>query len=344
MDRFGQQRCLEYLFCRARWFLRKGVVTLDGDVKGDAMILRKAKEFDWVAGAEPGTFMLCIGRCYTHICKNIFKFMEYTLAKVTCTCSSKSSTNHRYTHPIPRSVSGFFSRILSNCINHFVPPPGADSSQVEKRRKEAVENFIAELDVCHLHVQGKCHLCEHGPRSSDKVACCEAQRVAFDAYLSDIKEKADELFSPAGKVHIQHCESNNSIVARFRPKGDMSISPFANFLAETLAFLNIMELQMGAHGHRFSSLVRISQCVKQHFGFTFNVDYVSEDLYLQKRINMKCFRATPMFRKKEAERKARKREKKKSKNQEKKEWIGFVSEWGVINRGFKFRCCCFGYE
>lgn len=313
MDRFGSLRCLEYLYLKAPWLLKKCIIVFDGDMKGSSSIGEKRKQFEFMDGVKEGTYSLFIGRCYTHIIKNIFKFMDTTLAKVKCTCESKSSRNHRCTHPLPRSAAGFVSKIISLCLKYYVPPPGACDRNYDfgDRRRAACEYFKVQLDICLEHLCGRHGLCEHGEsRNEPKFFCCSAQLKALRSYFDGLKDKVSEILTPGGKVHIQHCESNNSMVVRFRPKGDLSFGPIPNFLAETLAFLNVMELQLGFNGERFSSLVRISQCVKFHFGFTFDVDLLNEEALLEKRIKEKEYRCTELFRVMVGRYRARKRNKK----------------------------------
>ena len=70
------QRCLEYIYLVAPWLTHKTIIALDGDVKGNTGIEMKAEEFDKPDGKVPCGGRLSIGRCYTHILKNVFKFMN----------------------------------------------------------------------------------------------------------------------------------------------------------------------------------------------------------------------------------------------------------------------------
>mmetsp|Transcript_14043 Transcript_14043/g.18676 ORF Transcript_14043/g.18676 Transcript_14043/m.18676 type:complete len:404 (-) Transcript_14043:28-1239(-) len=315
MDRFGQLRSLEYLRVVAPDLVKKAIVVVDGDVKGDVGVASKAREFTALEGDE-GTSspsQLLVARCYTHIIKNVFKFMDSTLPKVTCACTSKSTKNHRCTAPLPRATTGHISKILSQAMLIYVPPAGLNlvvsEIELEDRRLKAIEFFRAELDVCLLHLRGIHDLCKHGASSKgeEKYFCCGTQVTALEGYFSEMKKKAPELLSRAGRVHIQHCESNNALVARIRPKGDDSITAVGNFLAETIGYLSIMELQLAHHDFKFSYLLQVSNATGRHFGIGFQVDAEKESMRLEARVRLKQRRMKASVRSMVAAYRARKR-------------------------------------
>lgn len=179
---------------------------------------------------------------------------------------------------LSKATTGHVSKILAEAMRIFVPPfeilATLSAPDIQKRREKAIRFFCAEIDVCLLHLRGDHSLCKHGASSKkeEKFFCCEAQVVALRDYFLEMKKKAPELLSLAGRVHIQHCESNNAQVARIRPKNDDTLSEVGNFLAETIGFLNIMELQLGFHGKGFSYLEHISEDALSHIGIDIRVD------------------------------------------------------------------------
>jgi hypothetical protein len=103
-----------------------------------------------------------------------------------------------------------------------------------------------------LHFQGKCdmarcdHSADHQPAS---VFTCPAQVKALEAYLRNgILSHIDQILTPVGLVHIQHCECVNSVIAQWRRKGQ-PMAAVACFMLETFALLHWQQLQLANHGY-----------------------------------------------------------------------------------------------
>lgn len=314
-------RCLEYLKMLAPGLTKKTIIAVDGDIKGNDGIETKGNEFDQQDGKTPDGRRFMIGRCYTHILKNLFKFMDSKIPKVKCTCSSKSSKNHRLTGNLPRCLVSFISAILVKCVEMYVPNADVRGEQNlrhskldESRRTLACGWFKAELFTSYFHMRGVHSNCRHGPLKDpdgEKTFCCPDQVSALLKYLEGVAGKAGELLTPAGRVHIQYLESNHALFSLIRKKGDKTIGDVGSFLGECFGLLKVLELQIAYSdpSEAFCFLTEFETAFKFHFGFDLKVhDHAMEDV--DQRVKLKKSRMCPVFKAKVAARKAKKREKK----------------------------------
>jgi hypothetical protein len=135
---------------------------------------------------------------------------------------------------------------------------------------------------------------------------CTAQVEALARYLGTVKESAPQLLCPVGVTHVQYPESNHAEIARVRPKG-VSMSATASFLGETLALLQIQELQFAANGIFRYSLVEIAELVDEHLEVKFEINEKKQRGLLLQRLNLKTRRATEDYKIQVAKARARKR-------------------------------------
>lgn len=318
MDKFGSLRCLEYLYMVAPGLVDKTIVTLDGDVKGDPGIGAMSSIMNQLDEVEVDAERLMVGKCYTHAQKNLFKFLDKKIPKVKCTCTAKSTRNHRCTGNLPLKCSGFVGGSLKRHAEVYTPSKhglfdGRGAAEVDPDlRKLALESFKLDVLASFYHMRGVHALCDHAPIPEDgdeKTFCCPDQVEALRKYLDGMCDRADSLMTPGGLVHIQYAESNHSVFSLVRPKGDVNITSDGCFIGECIGLLRVLELQIPANdpSEKFFYLAEMERALTHHFNISINVkvDEVKRSLY--SKLQQKVYRATHFFKKKRAERRARNR-------------------------------------
>ena len=314
MDWYGTKAALAFIYERRPEFLENALVTRDGDVKGYP-----------ISTLAPAKLMhestaLVDGACFTHLLKNLFKFADKELPSVTCKCMVKSTKNHRFTSPLPRNMHAWVYNLMRKAEAIYLPekyiggycnegefPESVATDAREKSRANAIEYFCAELDIMLEHFQGNHEKCAHGALAPNaQVFCCDAQVIALKRYIGTLEVNARLLFSPVGSTHVQYVESNHSQIAKVRSKG-VNMSAAASFLGETVALLQIQELQFASNGIFRSSLAEMCELVKEHLGYDLAVDELKEEKSLNQRLSLKTKRSTKAFQMEVQKARARKR-------------------------------------
>jgi hypothetical protein len=110
-----------------------------------------------------------------------------------------------------------------------------------------------------------------------------------------LKDRAYDLFTPVGLVHVQYPESNHAIVRRHREKGrDLPSVPCV--LGECLGLLVGQQLQLAHNGRTVYPQQIIAGFISKYLGFEYQPPPEEElEKSLHRRLQQKIHRATAEY-------------------------------------------------